>query len=260
MSGSSAVRSVLERVARGELAVDEAEAALASSGVEEMGFAALDLARQARRGRPETIFGEGKAPGQIVAIAERLAAAGQGVLATRLAPEACAALAEAFAGRGAEFNDAARTFVLRAPGASRPQRRGTIGVVAAGTTDLPVAEEAAVAADFFGSPVLRAYDVGVAGIHRLFRRIDELAACRALVVVAGMEGALPSVIAGLVRGPVFAVPTSIGYGANFGGLAALLTMVNSCAPGVAVLNIDNGFGAGYLADVVNEIGDGGDAA
>ena len=195
---------------------------------------------------PEVILGEGKTPGQIVAIAQKLLERGDRLLATRLSPDGAAALCAAVS--DAVHHEAARCVTVeRSP---VPKHDG-IAVLCAGTADLPVAEEAAITAEIMGNAVRRVYDVGVAGIHRLLDQLPAILEARALVVVAGMEGALPSVVGGLVNAPVIAVPTSIGYGASFRGLAALLAMLNSCAAGVAVVNIDNGFGAGYMAATIN---------
>ena len=207
---------------------------------ESLPFASLDLDRARRQGAPEVVYGEGKSPAECVAIAERLAAAGEGVLLTRVAEPARDALRTRFP--GARVNDRARTlwFAGRTP---RPPVAGHACVVTAGTSDLPVAEECLETLAFLGVPTERVVDVGVAGVHRVLARAEQLRRARAVVVVAGMDGALPSVVGGLVRGPVIAVPTSVGYGAAFGGVAPLLTMLNSCAAGVTVVNIDNGFGA-----------------
>jgi NCAIR mutase (PurE)-related protein len=216
---------------------------------EDLGFARVDHHRTLRQGFPEVIFGPGKTPDQVVGIAERIASAGQNVLVTRTDRAAYDALRVKFP--DAIFHDLARTITLRvcepSPG------RGTIVIAAAGTADLPVAEEAAVCAAIMGNPIDRLYDVGVAGLHRLLAEHRRLIAARVVIVVAGMEGALPSVVGGLVDVPVVAVPTSIGYGASFGGIAALLAMLNSCASGVAVVNIDNGFGAAALASSINHL-------
>lgn len=246
------LRSLLEQVASGALTPEEGERALHGAEIREMGFASIDLQRQARRGRPEVIFCQGKTPEQIVAIAGAMIEAGQNVLATRIEPAAATAVKDAFP--TVALIESAQARLLRLETTAPRRREGLVGVLAAGTTDIPVAEEAAQTAEFLGCEVERAYDVGVAGLHRLLRRADLLLRARVLVVVAGMEGALPSVVSGLVRAPVLAVPTTVGYGAHFQGLAPLLTMINSCSPGVAVLNIDNGFGAGYLADAILEAG------
>jgi NCAIR mutase (PurE)-related protein len=240
------VLALLERVAAG--AIDPAAALDELSFVpsESLGFATIDHHRALRQGVPEVIFAPGKEPAQVVAIAERIAARGDGFLVTRAGQEARAALAERFL--DARVNDVGRT--VRLAGASRADSRSAAGpvlIVTAGTSDLPVAEEAAETACATGCSVSRLTDVGVAGIHRLLAGRTQLAEARAVIVVAGMDGALPSVVGGLVPGPVIAVPTSVGYGASFGGIAALLTMLNSCAAGVTVVNIDNGFGAAVAA-------------
>ncbi len=247
------IEEVLARVASGDLAPDEAASALRGMMTADLGFANIDLQRQARRGRAEAIFCEGKTAPQVIAIARRMVDAGQNAIMTRTSPEQREAVAAAFKGEKLVRHDEARfLFLEREPA---PRKEGIVGVFAAGTTDIPVAEEAALTAEALGSPVERVYDVGVAGLHRLLRQSDAIARARVLVVAAGMEGALPSVIGGLASAPVIAVPTTVGYGASFNGLAALLGMLNSCSPGVSVVNIGNGFGAGYLADVVNGIGE-----
>lgn len=220
-----------------------------------LGFAHVDLERQRRRGRAETIFCQGKTADQIAGIAREMAGAGQNVLMTRaddaIRATVAATLREDY---DVEVNDLGRTIFARV--APIPQKKGLVGIISAGTSDIPVAEEAAVTCESFGSPVRRIYDVGVAGLHRLLSNLEEIHRLRVVVVTAGMEGALPSVVGGLVKAPVIAVPTSVGYGASFQGLAALLGMLNTCSPGVCTMNIDNGFGAGYLADVINAIGEG----
>jgi NCAIR mutase (PurE)-related protein len=231
------------------LTVQEAESHLAWSPVEDLGFARIDHHRTLRHGFPEVVFGEGKTTDQIVRIARAIAPRGDGLLATRLTAEAGAALVEQIP--EIEWNPVARTGYL-APGAPPPsETRGAILVISAGTSDLPVAEEAAVTARALGNPVERLDDVGVSGIHRILAASDLLQRAAVVIVVAGMEGALPSVVGGLVASPVIAVPTSIGYGAAFGGIAALLGMLNSCAAGVTVVNIDNGFGAAFAATRFN---------
>lgn len=250
---SSTLRLLLEAVASGELNPEEAEQQLRRSQIEELGFATIDLQRQARRGRPEVIYCEGKTDEQVIAIARKMLDAGQNVLMTRMRESQQAAARHEFAGEAMTHSAEARAMhLVRQPVA---RKTGVVGILAAGTSDLPVAEEAAFTADALGSTVERAYDVGVAGLHRLLRRADLLVRARVLIVVAGMEGALPGVVSGLVSCPVIAVPTSVGYGANFGGVSALLTMINSCSPGLSTVNIDNGFGAGYLADLINAIGE-----
>lgn len=217
---------------------------------EDLGFARLDHHRGLRNGFPEVVLGEGKTVEQVIAIAARLAAQAHAVLITRLAPDAAAALCAA--DPAFEYHRGPRLAIRRAsPGAAPARVRGTILVATAGTADLPVAEEAALSAEAMGNPVERLYDVGVAGLHRLLGETDRLWRASVLIVVAGMEGALPSVVGGLVDRPVIAVPTSVGYGASFGGLAALLGMLNTCASGVVVVNIDNGFGAAAAAHRMN---------
>jgi NCAIR mutase (PurE)-related protein len=238
------VRDLLARVADGSLAVDRALDSLALEPTESLGFATIDHHRALRQGFPEVVYGGGKTPEQIVAIATRIAERGDGVLVTRLAPDALRPLVEAIP--GIEHNALAATAFLR-PAAAPTVAKGTVLIVTAGTSDLPVAEEAAVTADALGCRADRLTDVGVAGIHRLLARRETLDGAGVIIVVAGMDGALASVVGGLVRVPVVAVPTSIGYGAAFHGLAPLLTMLNSCAAGVTVVNIDNGFGAAVAA-------------
>ena len=215
----------------------------------DLGFARVDTDRRRRCGFPEVIFCQGKTPVEVAAIARTILEHEPVVLGTRATPEHFAAVAGMIP--GAVYHARGRCIVVeREP---LPKRAGVVGVICAGTTDLPVADEAAVTLETFGNPVERITDVGVAGLHRLLAARDRLAACRVLVVVAGMEGALPSVVAGLVGCPVIAVPTSVGYGASFGGLAALLGMLNSCGSGVTVVNIDNGFGAAYAAAQINRL-------
>jgi hypothetical protein len=238
------VRDLLAQVASGALPVDRALDSLAQEPTESLGFATIDHHRALRQGFPEVIYGGGKSPEQITAIARRIADHGDGVLITRLAPEAVGALVEALP--GIEHNAIARTALLR-PDVTPGLARGTVLIVTAGTSDLPVAEEAAVTADAMGCVADRLTDVGVAGIHRLLARREMLDQARVIIVVAGMDGALASVVGGLARVPVIAVPTSVGYGASFQGIAPLLTMLNSCAAGVTVVNIDNGFGAAMAA-------------
>jgi NCAIR mutase (PurE)-related protein len=244
------VRDLLEQVANGALNVDDALGRLAFAPVESLGFASIDHHRTLRQGFPEVIFGEGKTPRQVLEIALRIAEHGDGMLVTRLAPDAAGLLAARLP--GVELNELGRTAYL-APERPAPAGKGTILIVTAGTSDLPVAEEAAVTAAAMGNCVSRLTDVGVAGIHRLLAKRDELLSASVVIVVAGMDGALPSVVGGLVRVPVIAVPTSVGYGASFHGLAALLTMLNSCAAGVTVVNIDNGFGAAVAASRINHV-------
>jgi NCAIR mutase (PurE)-related protein len=240
---------LLDRFQRGEVPRDDVLRAFQAAPVADLGFAQVDLHRALRKGFPEVIFGAGKTPEQVVAIADRLVAADGRVLITSITGIHAAALMERFP--HAVHHVAARCVTIETT--PLPKRAGTIAVLCAGTSDLPVADEAAVTAGFMGNPVLRISDVGVAGLHRLLARLDELQRADVVIVVAGMEGALPSVVAGLVSRPVIAVPTSVGYGASFGGLAALLGMLNSCGSGVTVVNIDNGFGAGYAAAQINAL-------
>lgn len=216
---------------------------------EDLGFARVDHHRGARKGFPEVVFGQGKTPDQVARIAETIVSRGHSLLVTRTTPEAFVAVKERVP--GASFHDTARAISLRQ--ADIVPGRGTIVVTAAGTSDIPVAEEAAVSAEIMGNTVDRLYDVGVAGLHRLLSETPRLHTARVVIAVAGMEGAMPSVIGGLVSAPVIAVPTSVGYGASFGGLTALLGMLNSCANGVAVVNIDNGFGAAAIASAINHL-------
>jgi NCAIR mutase (PurE)-related protein len=242
------VRSLLTQVADGTVSPDHALDDLAKEPFEALEFATIDHHRALRQGFPEVIYGEGKTAEQIVAIAERIAERHGAFLATRLHEDASAALGRRF--HDIEVNALGRTAHL--PGKDAPPAgRGTVTIVTAGTSDLPVAEEAAVTAGALGNRVARLTDVGVAGIHRLFARKDELFSASVVIVIAGMDGALVSVIGGLVRVPVIAVPTSVGYGAAFGGIAPLLAMLNSCAAGVTVVNIDNGFGAAMAASRIN---------
>jgi NCAIR mutase (PurE)-related protein len=227
---------------------------------DDLGFARLDLERTARTGLPEAIYCAGKTPAQVAAIAARLAAHGDSpVIGTRCDAPAWEAVAAALP--QAVYHEAARLFLIpprpavQAELAAAAARRGLIAVLAAGTSDLPVAEEAALTAEALGNRVTRIQDVGVAGLHRLLGRLPALREASVVIAVAGMEGALPSVVAGLISAPLVAVPTSVGYGANLGGLTALLAMLNGCAPGVAVVNIDNGFGAGCLAAKINRLSD-----
>jgi pyridinium-3,5-biscarboxylic acid mononucleotide synthase len=238
------VRDLLSRVADGSVPVDSALASLAQEPTESLGFATIDHHRALRQGFPEVVYGAGKTTEQLVAIAQRIAERGDGVLATRVADESVPALLAALP--GAQHNTLARTVVLRAAEPPVPAR-GTALIVTAGTSDLPVAEEAAVTAAAMGCGAERLNDVGVAGIHRVLASRGALEHAAVVIVVAGMDGALASVVGGLVRVPVIAVPTSVGYGASFGGIAPLLTMLNSCAAGVTVVNIDNGFGAAVAA-------------
>jgi NCAIR mutase (PurE)-related protein len=244
---STALRKLFEQVKKGRLSADEAVQQLRHFPFEDLGFAKVDHHRALRQGMPEVIFSQGKTPVQVADIFSRLAQHGGNVLATRATDEQFAAVADKV--EKAEYRPLARAIILK-----RDRKRygkGVIAVVSAGTSDIPVAEEALVTAEMMGNEVQHIYDVGVAGIHRLLAHRASLSKARAIVVCAGMEGALPSVVGGLVGVPVVAVPTSVGYGAAFGGLAALLGMMNSCASNVSVVNIDNGFGAGYVASLIN---------
>lgn len=238
------VRDLLDQVADGSLDVSRALNALSFEPAETLSFATIDHHRTLRQGFPEVVYGAGKTAEQIAEIGARIAARGEALLVTRLAPEASEILVNTLP--GVEVNAMARTAYL-AGRESPPQGQGTVAIVTAGTSDLPVAEEAAVTLRALGNCVSRVTDVGVAGIHRVLARRDELSSAAVLIVIAGMDGALPSVVGGLVSAPVIAVPTSVGYGAAFQGIAPLLTMLNSCAAGVTVVNIDNGFGAAVAA-------------
>ena len=238
------VAALLRQVADGTVPVDTAIDRLSFDAVESLPFASIDHHRALRQGYPEVVYAPGKTPDQVVAIAERLAARGDGFLVTRADATVRGMLAERFS--AAAVNEAARTVHL-AGETPPPAGRGTVLIITAGTSDLPVAEEAAVTAAALGDRVERLTDVGVAGLHRLLARQDLLATATVVIVCAGMDGALASVVGGLVRCPVVAVPTSVGYGAAFGGVSALLAMLNSCAAGVTVVNIDNGFGAAMAA-------------
>jgi len=241
------IRQLLESVRSGGMDVDEAVSRLRRLPFESIGFATVDHHRALRCGFPEVVFCPGKTTEQVREIFGRLAAAGQNVLATRADREAYEAVAADLP--DARYHDLARAITLRQAAAREPI--GHIAVISAGTSDLPIAEEARVTAEIMDQRVTCHYDVGVAGIHRLLAHGEELQSASALVVVAGMEGALASVVGGLVGAPVIAVPTSVGYGASFGGLAALLAMLNSCASNVSVVNIDNGFAGGYIASLIN---------
>ena len=244
-----ALRNLLDRLASGETDVPTVLRRLETLPYEDLHFARIDHHRALRRGFPETIFGQGKTPQQLEAIFARLADGGGNVLATRVAAEAADLVRQSLP--KANYDECSRTLALRQQEVRLSE--GVVGVVCAGTSDLPVAEEARVTLDIMNQRTQTFYDVGVAGVHRLLDQAVELRQARVLVVVAGMEGALPSVVGGLVAAPVIAVPTSIGYGASFHGLAALLAMLNSCSTGVSVVNIDNGFGAGYQAALINAL-------
>lgn len=244
-----ALRSLLEQVKLGEVQVGEALEKLKLLPYNDLGFAKIDCHRHLRQGFPEVVFGQGKTPEQIAKIMEKLSQGEKNILATRISPQVYEKVKEVLP----EVIYYPLAKVLVANREKAPQGQGEILVITAGTSDIPVAEEAAITAEIMGSRVERLYDVGVAGIHRLLDQQEKMSKANVLIVVAGMEGALASVVGGLVDKPVIAVPTSIGYGASFHGLAALLSMLNSCASGVTVVNIDNGFGAGYTATLINRL-------
>ena len=244
------LRLLLESLAEGNISVDDVLAELQKLPYEDLGFARLDHHRKLRKGFGEVVFCQGKTNQQVQEIFLKLAAVNRPVLGTRASAEAYQAVKEVLP--EAVYHEAARCVVI--PASQQVSPKGNVLIVSAGTADIPVAEEAAVSAETMGLGVTRLYDVGVAGIHRLLDHTEELQKANVVIAVAGMEGALPSVISGLTAKPVIAVPTSIGYGANFGGVAALLSMLNSCASGVGVVNIDNGFGAAALAFAIIEAG------
>jgi len=243
------ILKLFQQVRRGKLSPDEAVARLRHLPFEDLGFAKLDHHRSLRAGMPEVVFGQGKTPAQIAQIFARLAQHGGNILATRASGEQFTAVRKKV--RKAEYRELARAIVLQRD--RKNYGKGTIAIVSAGTSDIPVAEEAVATAEVMGNDVEHLYDVGVAGIHRLLANRETLTRARVIIVCAGMEGALPSVVGGLVGVPVIAVPTSVGYGAAFKGVAALLGMMNSCASNVSVVNIDNGFGAGYVAALINRL-------
>ena len=242
-------RSILEQVRDGAMTVDEALLKLKTEPFADIGYAKVDLHRRLRQGAAEVIYGAGKTPEQIIGICAAMRAHGQGtILITRLSPESAERVSERIPLR---YHPDAKIGVVGA--VPRPDGLGRVVVATGGTSDIPVAEEAALTAEVLGNEVLRLYDVGVAGLHRLLSHAEELMSAKVIIAIAGMEGALASVIGGLADCPVIAVPTSVGYGASFGGVSALLSMLNSCASGVSVVNIDNGFGAGFLASRINHI-------
>lgn len=242
-------RRLLEAVRAGTETVDRALKAFTAVPTERLPYATVDTHRTLRKGFPEVIFGAGKSPEQTVGIARKILAHDGQLLVTRVTRDHAVELKRVF--DDAVHHELAACVTIERP--PLPRRPGTIAIVAAGTSDLPVAEEAAVTAGIMGNVVERVYDVGVSGIHRLFDRLEVIQSAHVVIVVAGMEGALPSVVGGLIRRPIIAVPTSVGYGANLGGLAALLTSLNSCASGLTVVNIDNGFGAAYAASQINAL-------
>lgn len=244
------LKKILEKVQNKKISIEKALQELKSLPFEQIGCATIDHHRPLRQGAPETIFGEGKTPEQIKEIMKKMVEKKNNILITRLDPEKVPPLKRAFP--KVNYYPLARVLTLL----NHPIKikgKGTILVICAGTSDIPVAEEAIITAQMLGNRVEHLYDVGVAGIHRLMSQKEKLWSAQVIIVVAGMEGALPSVVGGLVDRPVIAVPTSIGYGANFGGIAPLLTMLNSCASGVAVVNINNGYGAGYVASLINRL-------
>jgi NCAIR mutase (PurE)-related protein len=252
LSGLESLRALFDAVRDGRLDPQDAErralAALARQPIEDLGYARVDHHRAVRQGFPEVIFGQGKTPEQVAGISRAIVERGHSLLVTRTTPQAFEAVAKVVP--DARFHEQARIIERRAEIA---KGTGVVLVTAAGTSDIPVAEEAAVSAEVMGNTVDRLYDVGVAGLHRLLAEGGRLQAARVIIVVAGMEGALPSVVGGLVRVPVIAVPTSVGYGTSFGGLTPLLAMLNSCATGIAVVNIDNGFGAASMASAITHL-------
>ena len=243
------IKEILEAVKDGSMSVDDALLKLKADPFEDIGFAKVDFHRQIRQGFPEVIYGAGKTPEQIIAIIETMKKRNQDrILITRLSEEAAQKIAET---EDITYDKVSRTaYTGKYP---EPDGIGTVVIATGGTSDIPVAEEAAVTAELFGNKVTRLYDVGVAGLHRLLSHKEEIMTASVIIAIAGMEGALASVIGGLADCPVIAVPTSVGYGASFKGLSALLSMLNSCASGVSVVNIDNGFGAGYLAGMINHM-------
>lgn len=248
MNGES-LKKLLEQVASGEIGIDKALSNLKDLEYKDLGFAKIDNHRSIRTGYPEVIYCEGKTPEQVARIIEYQNTQDNNVLGTRANKLQFDAVKKSCT--NAEFNELARTITIKK--IKNKETKTHIAIISAGTSDLPVAEEAAVTAEIFDNKVKRYYDVGVAGIHRIYNSISEIRKAKVLIVVAGMEGALPSIVGGIVDKPVIAVPTSIGYGAAFNGLSALLGMLTSCASGVSVVNIDNGFGAGYLASMINKL-------
>jgi NCAIR mutase (PurE)-related protein len=243
------IKKILEEVKTGKASVDDAMNHLRNLPFEDVGFAKIDHHRELRTGYPEVIFCSGKTTEQLLKIIAMMYEKGNNILGTRANDDMFKEVLKQFP--EAVYNEAARTIVIKR---TKPEpSKSYISIVTAGTADIPVAEEAAVTAEIFGNRVERIFDVGIAGIHRLYQRLDIIRGGKVIIAVAGMEGALPSVLGGLVDKPIIAVPTSVGYGANFHGLSALLTMLNSCAAGVSVVNIDNGFGAGYVASMINKL-------
>ncbi len=244
------LEDLLKKVKSGKTSLGEAISQLKSLPFEDLGFTRIDHHRSLRKGFPEVIWGEGKTSAQIISIMKQLKIKGQNILITRLEEKKAGAIKRVFPKSRYYLRSRVLTYLTHSV---KSEGKGTILIITAGTTDIPVAEEAAITAQIMGNRVETLFDVGVAGIHRLLYERQRLEAARVLIVVAGMEGALPSVVGGLVDRPVIAVPTSVGYGTSFGGITALLAMLNSCASGVAVVNIDNGFGAGYMASLINRM-------
>ena len=245
----SDIKKILQKVRTGTLSIEKAVESLRTLPFEDIGFAHIDHHRSLRQGFPEVIWGEGKSAEQLIAIIRKMRDKKYPILATRVDKKKAAQVKKIFP--EATYYPASRALTVVC-GRTEAKGRGMILVISAGTSDIPVAEEAVITARIMGNPVEHIYDVGVAGIHRLMSQTEKLFAANVLIVVAGMEGALPSVVGGLVSRPVIAVPTSTGYGSSFGGITALLGMLNSCASGIAVVNIDNGFGAGYVASLINQ--------
>ena len=244
------LKKLLTKLKDGEIDVEGVLEDLKQLPYEDMGFAILDSHRHLRQGFPEVILGDGKEPSQIIALMEKMTSKGENILVTRVEEKKVKLISKRF--KEIEYNSQSRTVTLLTHNIEI-KGKGEVLVMSAGTSDIPVAEEAVVTLEIMGNKVEKLYDVGVAGIHRLFDKKERLFSARVIIVVAGMEGALPSVVGGLVDKPVIAVPTSVGYGANFGGITPLLSMINSCAAGVTVVNIDNGFGAAYAASLINRL-------
>jgi pyridinium-3,5-biscarboxylic acid mononucleotide synthase len=244
-----AIKKILDSVSKGSLTVKDALEQLKTLPYKDLGHSKIDNHRELRRGYPEVVFCEGKTASQVRNIMEYMASRKANILGTRANPEKYEAVKKSLP--DARYNELAKTITIEFE--KKKATRTYIAILTAGTSDIPVAEEAAITAEFFGNRVERFFDVGVAGIHRLYDNLEKIRKARVIVVIAGMEGALPSIVGGLVDKPIIAVPTSIGYGANFKGLSALLGMLTSCVAGVGVVNIDNGFGAGYLASMINKL-------
>ncbi|MFC2116827.1 nickel pincer cofactor biosynthesis protein LarB [Bacteroidota bacterium] len=249
MTGRDEIKKLLENLSSGKISTEQALDQLSDLPFKDLGHTKVDNHRELRTGYPEVIFCEGKTPDQVRSIIEYMSTQKVNILGTRASREVYEAVKKSVP--AVEYNELGRTITLKQ--GETELTKTSIAVLTAGTSDMPVAEEAAVTAELFGNRVIRFFDVGVAGIHRLYNNMDEIKKARVIIVIAGMEGALPSIVGGLVDKPIIAVPTSIGYGASFNGLAALLGMLTSCASGVSVVNIDNGFGAAYMASMINKI-------